>query len=111
MNTNEYLFPNRLNRRDFLKMAGAASAGLMLPGVGRAKEEAASAPVRIGSGYHTYEAVQDWGKLPDGMKYGFGCGVVVDSKDQVYVTSRSTSPCVAIFDRDGNLIETWSKEF
>lgn len=111
MNTNDYLFPHRLNRRDFLKMAGTATAGLMLPSLGRAKEESSAAPVRIGTGYHTYEAVQDWGKLPEGMKYGFGCGVVVDSKDQVYVTSRSANPCVAIFDRDGNLIETWSKEF
>lgn len=111
MNTSDYLFPNRLTRRDFLKMAGVASAGLMLPGIGRAKDEAKDEPVRIGSGYHTYEAVEDWGKLPEGMKYGHGCGVVVDSNDNVYVTSRSANPCVSIWDRGGNLIETWSKEF
>lgn len=111
MNTNEYLFPHRLNRRDFLKMAGTATAGLVLTGPARAEENAASGPVRIGSGHHTYEAVPDWGKLPEGMKYGLGCGVVVDSQDRVYVTSRSTSPCVAIFDRDGHLLETWSTEF
>src|SRR5579883_3012607 len=112
MNTNEYLFPNRLTRRDFLKMAGVATAGLALPGLGRAQSDAApGGPVRIGSGENTYEAVEGWGQLPEGMKYGFGCGVVVDSKDQVYVTSRSTSPCVAIFDRNRELIETWSKEF
>jgi hypothetical protein len=45
------------------------------------------------------------------MNYGFGCGVVVDSKDRVYVTSRSTSPCVAVFDRHGKLLETWSNDF
>jgi hypothetical protein len=45
------------------------------------------------------------------MKYGFGCGVVVDSKDRVFVTSRSSNPCVAIFDRHGKLLETWSHEF
>jgi peptidylamidoglycolate lyase len=111
MNTSDYLFPRRLTRRDFIKMAGVASASLALPGSGRAEDDAKRGPVRIGSGYHTYEAVEDWGKLPQGMKYGFGCGVVVDSKDNVYVTSRSANPCVAIFDRDGNLIETWSKEF
>lgn len=111
MNTNDYLFPNRQNRRDFLKMAGAATAGMMLPGLGRAEEPAKTAPARIGSGYFTYEAVDGWGALPAGMKYGYGCGVVVDSKDNIYVTSRSKNPCVAIFNRDGDLIETWSKEF
>ncbi|MDB6021476.1 MAG: repeat containing protein [Pedosphaera sp.] len=111
MKTNDYLFPHRLNRRNFLKLAGVASASLALPGLGRAEEKPANEPVRIGSGYHTYEAVEGWGQLPEGMKYGYGCGVVVDSKDRVYVTSRSTNPCVTIFDRDGRLLETWSTEF
>jgi hypothetical protein len=35
----------------------------------------------------------------------------VDSQDRVYVTSRSTNPCVAVFSREGKLLETWSKEF
>ncbi len=109
MKSNEYLFPHRLSRRDFLRTAGAASAALAVPSLSRAED--AQPPVRIGSGYHTYEAVPEWGRLPEGMKYGFGCGVIVDSKDRVFVTSRSTSPCVAIFDRDGKLLETWSDDF
>ena len=44
-------------------------------------------------------AQKSWGRLPDGMTYGFGCAVVVDGQDRVYVTSRSESPCVAVFDR------------
>jgi peptidylamidoglycolate lyase len=109
MNTNEYLFPNRLARRDFLKMTGAAAAGLAVPGLARAASE--KMPVRIGNGKHAYELVEEWGTLPAGMSYGFGCGIVVDSKDRVYVTSRSTHPCVAIFDRHGKLLETWSNDF
>ena len=109
MKTNEFIFPRRLTRRDFMKMAGVASAALALPGLGRAADS--SAPVRIGSGYHTYESVPGWGELPAGMKYGFGCGVIVDSKDRVYVTTRSESPCVTIFDRDGKLLESWSNDF
>ena len=109
MHTNEYIFPHRLTRRDFLKMTGVATAGLAIPGLAQAAEK--KTPVRIGSGHHTYTLDEDWGKLPEGMKYGFGCGVVVDSKDRVYVTSRSTSPCVAIFDRHGKLLETWSNDF
>ncbi|MEY2429061.1 MAG: hypothetical protein QOJ40_1946 [Verrucomicrobiota bacterium] len=109
MQTNEYLFSNRVNRRDFLKLTGAAAAGLSVPGLSSAEE--GKLPVRIGSGAHTYEAVENWGQLPAGMKYGFGCGVVVDSRDRVYVTSRSSNPCVAIFDRHGKLLETWSNDF
>ncbi len=45
------------------------------------------------------------------MSYGFGCGIVVDRQDNVYVTSRSTQPCVAIFNRHGELTETWSNDF
>src|ERR1043166_9213181 len=109
MQSREYLFPNRLTRRDFLKLSGAAAAGLSVPALGQDSER--KPPVRIGSGANTYEVVEGWGDLPAGMKYGFGCGVVVDSKDRVYVTSRSTNPCVAIFDRDGALLETWGNDF
>jgi peptidylamidoglycolate lyase len=109
MQTSEYLFPNRLNRRDFLKVSSMAAAGLASSSQLQADET--KAPVRIGTGAHTYELVEDWGKLPEGMRYGLGCGVVVDSKDRIYVTSRSTNPCVAIFSRDGKLLETWSNEF
>src|SRR5437667_9250705 len=109
MQTDEYLFPNRLTRRDFLKLSGAAAAGLAAPAVSQANEP--KDPVRLGSGAHTYELVEGWGQLPEGMKYGLGCGVVVDSQDRVYVTSRSASPCVAVFDRDGKLLETWSNDF
>jgi sugar lactone lactonase YvrE len=45
------------------------------------------------------------------MYYGFGCALVVDSQDRVFVTSRSNDPCVSIFDKDGQLVETWSKDF
>ena len=110
MHTNEYLFPNRLTRRDFLQMAGAAAAGLALPGALGAAEEP-KGPVRLGSGANTYELDENWGKLPAGMKYGFGCGIIVDGKDRIFVTSRSKNPAVAIFDRDGTLLETWSQDF
>lgn len=72
---------------------------------------AAEKPVTIGSGKWTYTLDPTWGQLPSGMTYGFGCAVVVDSQDRVYVTSRSESPCVAVFDKDGKLLETWSKDF
>ncbi len=103
---HDYLFPHRLNRRDFLKIGAGAAAAAAAPLSALAAE-----PVKIGSGKWTYTLDSEWGKLPEGMKYGLGCGIVVDSKDRVFVTSRSSSPCVAVFGTDGKLEETWSNDF
>lgn len=105
---HEHLFPHRLGRRDFLKISAAAATGLTLPELARAEQKAL---VKFGSGKWTYTLDETWGKLPEGMSFGLGCGIVVDSKDRVIVTSRSAKPCVAIFGSDGKLEETWSDEF
>jgi sugar lactone lactonase YvrE len=109
MHTNDYLFPRRFTRRDFIRMTGAATAALALPDAVLAQES--KEPVRIGSGKFTYTLDEAWGKLPEGMKYGFGCGIEVDGRDRIYVTSRSANPAVAVFDRDGKLLEAWGKDF
>jgi peptidylamidoglycolate lyase len=100
----DILFPHRLARRDFLKMGAAALAAAPLSAF-------AADAVKIGSGKWTFTLDSEWGKLPEGMKFGLGCGIVVDSKDRVIVTSRSANPCVAIFGADGKLEETWSNDF
>jgi len=105
---SEFLFPRRLTRRDFLAASGATAAGLALAGTALGADEK---PVTIGTGKWTYTLDPKWGTLPEGMKYGLGCAIVVDSKDRIIVTSRSENPCVAIFDRDGKLLETWNKDF
>jgi hypothetical protein len=109
MHPNEYLFPRRLSRRDFLARTGLAAGALAWHGSSQANDS--QPPVRLGGGSSTYELIEGWGDLPPGLKYGFGCAVVVDSQDRVFVTSRSTNPAVAIFDRDGKLLETWSQDF
>ena len=38
-------------------------------------------PVVIGEGEHRYEVIENWGKLPDGWRYGEVAAVGVDSKD------------------------------
>lgn len=103
--SNEFLF----QRRTFLQTAavGAISA---ISGSRLAAEEKPVAPVKFGSGKATFTLDANWGKLPEGMKYGLGCAVVVDSKDRIYVTSRTQNPCVVVFDRSGKILETWSKE-
>jgi hypothetical protein len=113
MQSGDHLFPAHLTRRDFLQSSAALTAGAALTsGVTFAEEaKAEKKPVTFGSGKVSFTLDDSFGKLPAGMKYGLGCAVVVDSKDRIFVTSRSASPCVAIFDKDGKLLETWSKEF
>src|SRR5438105_6518504 len=109
--SEQYLFPHR---REFLRTTTAAAAAVILPPVidrGLTVAARDKPPVRIGDGPWTYTLDESWGTLPAGMKYGFGCALVVDSRDRIFVTSRSTNPCVAIFDRDGKLLETWANEF
>lgn len=108
---NQYLFPHRLTRRDFISRGTLAAAGVVLFGSQTKARAATKDPVRLGSGKWTYTLEEDWGQLPAGMSYGLGCGIVADSQDRIYVTSRSTNPCVAVFDRDGKLLETWSHDF
>lgn len=108
MNTSEYLFPARLTRRDFIKMGSLATAALAAPGLASAGE---GGPVRFGEGKFTYTLDENWGRLPQGMEYGKGCGIAVDAQDRIYATSRSESPCVAVFDPQGKVLETWSNEF
>lgn len=92
-------------RRRFLATAGAASAALAIPSLALSAEA-----VKIGTGKATYTLDPNWGKLPQGMNYGLGCAIVVDSKDRIFVTSRSANACVVIFDREGKILETWTKE-
>lgn len=117
MSQDRLLFPHKLSRRELLNASAWTAGALVLGGSLFAERrylkaaDAAKKPVKIGSGRWTYTLDETWGALPSGMSYGFGCAVVVDSQDKVYVTSRSTSPCVAVFDKDGKLLETWSKDF
>jgi hypothetical protein len=86
MSTNDYLFPRRMTRRDFLTSAAVTTAMLAVPDWSSAQET--KTPVRLGNGYYTYELVEDWGTLPAGLKYGFGCGIVVDGRDHIPLGER-----------------------
>lgn len=101
MLSNEYLFPVRKTRRDFL--AAGAAFTLATSGLLALDKDEPKNSLKL-------EVDPTWGKLPAGMKFGLGCAVVVDGKDRIIVTSRSTNPCVAIFDIKGTLLETWGKD-
>ena len=97
--SDEYLF----TRRTFLQTAAATTAGLALG-------SSARAATRFGEGKAAYTLDENWGKLPAGQSYGFGCAVVVDGRDRIWVTSRSDNACVVIFDASGKILETWSRD-
>jgi len=88
-----------ITRRAFVA-AAAASPTLLLG------EKSAT----LGSGQHVYEFVADWGKLPNGMRWGYTHGVVMDSQQRVIIHNRSKD-AVAIFDLDGKFIKSWGQDF
>jgi hypothetical protein len=111
MSLDKHLFPVRRNRREILQWSATGLVGAAILSNQDQLSADAKPSVTIGSGRWTYTLDPNWGKLPPGMEYGFGCAIVVDSKDRIIVTSRSESPCVAIFDRSGELLEAWSNDF
>lgn len=103
--------PARPTRRAFLT-AGAVTLSALAGARPAPAALAFSAPPEtiIGSGYYTYTLDPAWGILPEGMKYGWGCAIVADSRDRIYVHSRSPQ-AVCVFDRSGKLLKTWGAEF
>jgi hypothetical protein len=64
----------------------------------------------IGGGTHTYEVVEGWAKLPDGVETGYTHGVATDSRDRVYIHNQSAH-AVIVFDAEGNYLSSWGSDF
>jgi hypothetical protein len=64
----------------------------------------------LGPGRETieYEAVEGWGKLPEGWEYHDVTGLGTDSEDRVYAFTRSPHP-VIVFDREGRFLGSWGE--
>lgn len=60
----------------------------------------------VGTGKYTYEVIENWGKLPAGDTFGMVSAIATDSKDRVFAFQRKDPPML-IFDRDGNLTDSW----
>ena len=60
----------------------------------------------LGTGKYTYDVIENWGKLPTGDTFGMVSAIATDSKDRVFAFQRKDPP-VLIFDRDGNLTDSW----
>ena len=63
----------------------------------------------FGEGNYRYEVHENWYKLPEDWSFGWVPAVAVDSRDRVYVYSRSEHPMV-VFDREGNLVDSWGDD-
>ena len=62
----------------------------------------------FGSGDFRYEAVPDWGRLPEGWSLKEVAAVAVDSQDRVYAFSRGEHP-ICVFDREGKFLTSWAR--
>jgi DNA-binding beta-propeller fold protein YncE len=62
-----------------------------------------------GDGEYRFEIQENWWTLPTGWSFGWIPAVAVDSRDRVYVYSRSAHPMV-VFDRDGNFLASWGED-
>ena len=61
----------------------------------------------IEAGDFRFDVDYSWGILPDGMRAGVVTGVVSDSQDRVYLCQQQQDPPVLVFDRNGNLLDSW----
>ena len=67
-----------------------------------------AADVVVGSGEFRYRVVLGWPQLPVGWSFYEVAGVAVDSRDRVFVFSRSEHP-VCIFESDGTFVGSWGE--
>lgn len=65
--------------------------------------------VILGSGDFKFEALDEWQKLPEGVRLIETPGVAVNSKDQVHAITRNTENPVMVFDSDGNFLNGFGK--
>ena len=65
-------------------------------------------PETYGEGNFLYRYVDNWAKLPDGVRFLECPGVAVDSRDNVYVLTRGEHP-IMVLDREGNFIRTFGE--
>lgn len=63
----------------------------------------------FGDGDFQYTLHENWYQLPKGWSFGWIPAVAVDSKDRVYVYSRSEHPMV-VFDRNGHFLSSWGED-
>jgi DNA-binding beta-propeller fold protein YncE len=99
------MFPDiQLTRRELL---AAGSAVALLAPVPSLLSKPGDRTI-IGTGDCRYEVVDGWGMYPG--TFGWGVGIVCDSRDRIYVHTRSKKS-VVVFDRNGTHLNDFGAEF
>jgi hypothetical protein len=62
----------------------------------------------VGEGTYRYEVARGWGKLPAGWSFGDVTAIAVDSRDNVFLFTRTPHP-VIVFDREGRFLGSWGE--
>ena len=62
--------------------------------------------MKVGTGSHTYELVENFAKLPDGETFGLISRVTTDSRNRLYVFQRKY-PAVLVFGHEGAFLHSW----
>lgn len=104
------------SRRKFIKAAGAvAVSSAVSPIILHAADKAGSKTPIVGTGDHTYEAIHNWGELPDHVKWGETHGVAVDEAGLIYIKHRNRAAepmdAIVVFDTAGKFVRSFGKEF
>ncbi|HEX9015711.1 MAG TPA: hypothetical protein VF960_06865 [Chloroflexota bacterium] len=60
------------------------------------------------SGDFSYQVVEGWEQLPAGWTHKDVVGVGVDSRDRVYLLTRS-DPRVIVYEADGTFVTSWAE--
>lgn len=102
------------DRRDFLRIAAAASAASCIgPTILGAQDKSGSRLPRVGSGEFTYECIHDWGaeSLPSGHAYGNAShGVTIDSEGLIYITHHGAPGSIFVFDSKGKFVRSMCEQ-
>lgn len=98
-----------MTRRSAIAAVGGA------PMILRAQNKSGKNPV-VGTGNHTYEWIDNWGEVPDKIKYGNTHSVVEDSEGQIWVqhtvhASSSSDDTLVVFDANGKFVRSMGPEF
>ncbi len=107
---------SKILRRQFTTRVAAAAVASSVAGpiILNAQDKSGGGPVIVGSGQHTYQWIDHWGResLPDGYQYGWTSnGVAIDSQDQLYVSHHGTHGSIYVFDNQGKFIRALASQF
>src|SRR5215510_10899157 len=64
----------------------------------------------IGEGTHRYRVIDQWGRLPEGVRFGTTHGVIEDARGRIFI--HNTGPLsMLMFDPDGNYLKGWGEAY